>query len=103
MIQINLSAIPNQSLSVQLNGSLYDLTIKETRGVMCATISRDNILLISNMRMIAGCPLLPYKYLEKGNFLMLTANDEYPYYTKFGDTQILIFASQAELDAIRGT
>lgn len=88
---------------MQLNGSVYDLTIKETRGVMCVTIVRDNALLLSNTRMVAGYPLIPYRYLENGNFIVLTANDDYPYYTKFGSTQMLIFASQAELDVIRGT
>jgi hypothetical protein len=103
MIEINLSSIPNQSLTVQLGGFIWDITLKETKGVMSATISRDNELLIQNVRCCPGTPLLPYRYQESGNFMFVTNDDEYPYYTQFNNTQSLIFASQDELEVIRGT
>ena len=41
--------------------------------------------------------------MENGNFILQTSNYEYPDYTMFGVTQYLIFATQAEIEAINGT
>lgn len=103
MRNINLAAIPNQSLTVQLDNRIWDITIKETKGVMSATVLRDNVLLLSNQRLTPGTPLIPYEYLEDGNFFFITNDGDYPYYTEFGKTQNLIYASEAELNAIRST
>lgn len=103
MININIAAIPNQSLSVQLGGFVWDITLKETIGTMSATVVRDGITLVQNQRIAPGTPLLPYSYLESGNFLFLTNAGDYPYYTQFGLTQSLVFATQEEINAIQGT
>jgi hypothetical protein len=103
MIEITLDAIPNQSLTIQLDNNFYEISIKETNGAMAATIFRNDVVIISGARIVAGIPLLPYPYQEDGNFLLLTANDDIPYYTQFGITQTLIYASQSELEAIRAT
>jgi hypothetical protein len=103
MKEIPLDSIPNQSLSVVLDGDLYDLIIKETNGTMSVTIRCNNETILDNSRIVAGTPLIPFPYLERGNFMLLTLNEEYPYYTQFGITQTLIYASQTELEAIRGT
>jgi hypothetical protein len=101
--EIALDPIPNQSLSVQLDNRLYDITIKETHGVMAATIVRDGVTVVSGMRIAPGEPILPYRYQESGNFIILTANDDYPYYTQFGITQNFLYLSPAELEVLRGT
>lgn len=101
MRRIPLEAIPNQSFSVRLDDALYDITIKEARGIMAVTIVRDNVELVSGLRATAGTPLLPYRYQESGNFIITTENDEIPYYTQFGVTQNLIYASQEELEVLR--
>lgn len=103
MIEIILASIPNQSLSVQLSGFIWDITLKEAKGIMAASIVRDNVPIISNMRLVPGVPLLPYQYQEEGNFWFVTNNGDYPYYTEFGKTQSLFYVSQAELEVIRGT
>ncbi len=103
MIEILLQAIPNQSLSIQLDGRLYNLVIKEINGLMALTLIRDGAVIQDGARMMPNFPLIPYRYQESGNFIMITSNGEYPYYTRFGVSQSLIFASQTELDIIRGT
>src|SRR5689334_13796901 len=103
MIEITLQAIANQSLSVTLNGKLYTLTIKETNGVMSITVVRDDETIVMNNRLVPGAPVLPYAYLEDGNFILLTSNGDYPYYTEFGSTQSLLYVTQEELNSIRGT
>lgn len=102
MIDVTLQALPNQSLSIQLGDSRYDITLKETNGVMCASIVRDGVTAVENVRLVAGAPVLPYRYLEDGNFVMFTQDDDLPYYTAFGATQFLTYLTAAEVAALRG-
>lgn len=97
---ITLAPIPNQSFSIRLDDERYMLVFKETAGVMSCDISRNNVQLLSGQRIVAGSPLIPYRYQIKGNFIFLTENEELPEYSKFGSTQTLIYASIAELEAI---
>lgn len=101
MIDINLQPIPNQSLSIRLDDNLYDITVKETRGVMSLTLVRNDIAIVSGSRMLPNAPLIPYQYLEAGNFVMLCEDDEYPSYLQFGDSQSMVYLSDAEIEALR--
>lgn len=100
MILIPLDAVANQSFTINLDGSSYDIAIKETNGVMAANIVRDGATLLLGTRIVAGTPLIPYDYLQLGNFILTTENDEIPYYTQFGVTQQLLYASIAEIGEI---
>jgi len=100
MENIQLQAIPNQSLTTLLDGDIYNISIHETSGTMSISISRNNLNLISGFRLVSGSLTIPYDYLQKGNFSLITDNNEYPYYTLFGITQFLIFASKSEIEAI---
>lgn len=91
----------NQSLSIQLDGLRYDITVKEGNGVMCATVVRDGVTLVDNVRLVAGTPVLPYRYQEDGNFALTTADEELPYFPQFGNTQFLVYLSNEELAALR--
>lgn len=103
MITIPLQAVPNQSLSIRLDDALYDIAVKETNGCMSASIARDSVLLVQNLRCVAGTPLLALRYLEHGDFLFVavSGDESLPYYDAFGTTQILVYASPAELEAFR--
>lgn len=100
---INIQAIPNQKLSVRLDNNLYQITIKECNGCMCATVVCNGITIVTNSRLVGNTPLIPYRYLENdsGNFIIGTDLEEIPYYTQFGVTQQLIYASAAELIEFR--
>lgn len=101
MIEIALATIPNQSFSLRLADNLYDITIKETNGCMSATIVRNNIVILSNTRIVAEFPIIPYLYMESGNFVITTLNGDLPDWTKFGISQTLIYISELELGTIR--
>jgi hypothetical protein len=101
MVLIPLEPIVNQKFSTRLDNSRYEITIKETRGIMAVTILRDDVTIVDSVRAVAGVPLIPYAYLESGNFAFSTANDELPDWTKFGTTQNLIYAGSDELEIIR--
>jgi len=102
MQTIALQAVPNQSFTTTIGGDIHEITLKYAKGIMAATISRNNTVLISGIRCVANALLLPYRMLESGNFMFLTKNnEELPDYTLFGVTQSLVFLTQDELAAMR--
>jgi len=101
MIDIAIQALPNQELSIQLEEFRYVITIKETNGVMAMSVVRDDVPVVSNVRLVAGSPVLPYRYQERGNFVLTTDGDELPYYPAFGVTQFLVYLSDIELEELR--
>jgi len=103
MLNIPLQAIPNQSFSVQIGNSTYDLRIKDCGNIMAVDVSIDNTVIVTGQRAVPGNFILPYRYLEDGNFLITTLDDEYPDWRRFGLDQFLAFATQPELNAIRFT
>ena len=105
MINIPLQTIANQSLNIVLDGNNYTIRLHACEdknslvyGVTAVDIVRNNIVIVSGMRAVCGTPLIPYAYLENGNFIFVTQNDEYPNWNYFGINQFLIYASQAELN-----
>jgi|SRR5690606_26422735 len=107
MIQVPITNIANQSLSINLDNNQYNLTIKATNdnidgttNVMSVDITINNEIILTGLRAVPGFPLIPYKYLVNGNFTFITDDDSYPDWRQFGITQYLIFASNDELEAI---
>ena len=103
MIDVGLAAVPNQSLSIQLDERFYDIHMREANGVMAVTITRDGVALVTGLRVTAGTPLLPYRYQESGNFLVTTDAEALPYYDQFSISQFLVYLTSDELAAYRGT
>ena len=100
--QIEIQAVPNQSLSATLDQVRYQITLKETDSVMSVDITRDDAIVTQGARIAAGTPLIPYRYQERGNFVITTEGGCIPYYTQFGINQFLIYASPSELVTVRG-
>lgn len=96
--QIPLKVYPRQSLSVVLEGSLYEISLKECSGIMAVTVVRDGEGIVSNRRAVAGMPVIPSRYLNDGNFILLTDNDELPYYTEFEGSNVLVWVTNEEID-----
>jgi hypothetical protein len=103
VIDLPLAAVPNQSFTAQLDNNFFEITLKETAGTMAVTVNLNGTDIVTNIRAVAGEFIIPYAYLEKGNFIFLTSNDDLPYYTKFGVNQSLVYLSTSELGVIRGT
>ena len=101
MIDIGIAALANQAISIQLDASFYEIQLRESNGVMAATIARDGVTLVTNSRVTAGTPLLPYRYQEAGNFIVTVDDDALPYWDQFGVTQFLVYLSADELAAYR--
>ena len=103
MILIPLLTIPRQELQVALEQSIFDITLIAIQDMMYANVVKDGITLISGTRCTASAPLLPYPSLEglTGNLFFITQNDANPWYSEFGITQQLIYATYAEVQAER--
>lgn len=100
-IGLPLQQLPNQSFSIQLGTSLFDIALKKTNGIMAMSISINGTLTIENLICAACSPIIPARYLEVGNFMFLTANNQLPDYTQFGLSQQLLYFTTAELAAFR--
>jgi hypothetical protein len=103
MILVPISAVPNQSFSITLDGNQYDISLYITTNVMAIDIIRNNIPVIMGIRVLPYVPIIPYEYLENGNFFFNTENGDYPYFEQFNVTQQLFYLSQAELVTVRTT
>ena len=69
---------------------------------MAISVSRDDVPLVENTRLLPATPVLPYVHQEVGNFVCLTEDDVLPSYDALGVTQTLAYLSAAELAALRG-
>lgn len=100
MRQIPLEVLPNQSLSIRLGDNLYTIELKTAQQNTVIAMFRGQTLLFSGLRAVAGAPLIPFIYLESGNFIFITENDELPFWREFGSSQKLVYLSQDEIDAL---
>lgn len=101
MKEIPLNMVEKQSLSVLIDGVLFELAFKLCNGIMAATIIRDGVTVVENRRVVAGVGIIPQGDREAGNFLILTNNDDLPYFSRFAATDALIYANEEETTALR--
>lgn len=96
-----LQQLPNQSFTITLDNNLFEFSILATNGSTSVSITENGTDILNNGRAVSCGPIIPAKYLEAGNFLFLTANQQLPDYNQFGLTQSLLYFSAAELAALR--
>lgn len=98
---IPLQSIPNQQFQVTLDGQFYDIQLRSIGDMMYATISMNNVQIVSGVRCVVGTPLLPYRYLQGdgGNFVFVTTSGQNPQYENFAAGDVLLYASPSEIPA----
>lgn len=102
MNDISLAAVPNQDLFVQLEERAYQITLHAAGSdAVCITVVRDGETIISGQRLVTGTPVLPYRYMESGNFILTTDAEALPDWQQFGITQFLTYVTADELVALR--
>ena len=101
MQQIPLQALPNQSFQIVLDNNTWAFTIKTTGGLTTVSLTLNNVDILDSTPAVAGGFIIPYEYLEAGNFFFTTQNYQLPNYEYFGTTQYLIYISATELAAYR--
>lgn len=98
---VDIQSIPNQKFSVTLENSFYDIAIKEANGAMAIDIVRDGVAIVTGQRIVAGTMIIPYLYLETGNFFMINMADSLIYYPEFSVSQFLVYLSRQDLEVMR--
>lgn len=102
MRDIPITATANQKLTVTIDLTRFTVTLKAAVGCMTCTIEIDGVEVLTGSRVLAGEMLIPYRYRENGNFILMTEDDALPDWTEFGSTQFLRYLTPDEMDAIRG-
>ena len=100
MLEIPIVAQPNQEFSIEIGSNLYDFSIKLIVQCLAISISRNNISLISNFRILGNQPILPYRFLYDGNFFLNTENNEIAIWSELGISQKLYYLSNNEISSI---
>lgn len=96
MRNIPIAAEPNQEFTVRLDDTRYTIRLKEANGVMVADFVLDDVVTLSATRVLAGELLIPYLYMARGNFVLLTVGDALPDWREFGASQSLVYMSPEE-------
>lgn len=91
---VPFSAAPNQSFTITVDGTRWSLALKDCGEVLCVDVDRDGVAVLRATRALAGEAIIPYRYLQSGNFLFLTNGDELP---RPGGQQALVYLSAAEM------
>lgn len=97
---IPIAPIPNQTLSVVLENNFYQIQLQQVAGIVSATIVMNASTVISGQRCVGGSLIIPYLYLQSGNFFFQTANLDLPSYDQFNITQNLVYISIADIQQI---
>lgn len=101
MQNIPIAAIPNQQFSVVLDNNQWQISLKTASGITAVSLTLNGTPVISGIRAAANMKVIPSLYEESGNFAFICADQNLPYYTLFGVTQMLVYFSPDELATIR--
>jgi hypothetical protein len=101
MQQVPLQQLPNQSLSILLDGNQWGILLKTVGDVTVVSLTLNGSDILDSAHAAAGAFLVQSEYEEAGNFFFVTQNFQLPLYTQFNVTQSLIYISATELAALR--
>lgn len=102
MQTLAINAIPSQTLSfIDPDENQWDIGIRAVASSIAFSFTLNGTLLIQNVCAVAGYRIIPYDYLESGNFVLVTQAQQVPDYTQFGVTQQLLFLAAADIAAFR--
>jgi len=104
MMPITLQAIPNQRTQFVADGQQYDIRIRfDGNDMMFMDVTVNGDVVAVSCPCIAGQMTIPYQYLEGdgGNFIWQTASGGNPNYQNFGGSDVLLYASAAEMAQAR--
>ena len=103
MIEIDLQQIPNQEFIRIIDNTRYQIRLRSFHNMTLADVYINDIPVKLGLRCTPNCLLIPYEYLtEGGNFMFYSSDSSYPYYTKYGVTQSLIYLTASEVKEIYG-
>lgn len=100
MIEIPLRAVPAQEFTVQVDEQRFVMRFVDAVSCVAVDLTVNGVVVLLGQRIVAGTPVIPYSYLETGNFLILTENEMLPDWREFGISQTLVYLTAAEIAAL---
>lgn len=100
MNNIPIQAIPNQRFGVRLGGKRFEIVLKGIDDFVVVSISIAGVVIVEGWRAVSGSPLIPFKYLEDGNLIFITENEDYPNWRLFNSSQRLVYLTADEIASI---
>lgn len=100
MLTIPLQAIPAQSVPFSADGQQYNIRVWfDGDDLMLMDVTMNGSVVITSQPCLVGQQIIPFNYLEGagGNFIFTTASGNNPAYANFGTSDILLYATNAEL------
>lgn len=98
MYTIKLQKIPNQELSFVVEDKTFLVKLRTIQELTFADIYLDGEELLHSQICLPNNFINLYRYISAGGkFFFKCVDNEYPYYTKFGDSQELLFYTEDEL------
>ena len=95
---IPMEAVPNQELTLNIDGNRWLLRLKVAKSSMIADVYRNDAALLLGQRIAVGTPIIPYQYLQgAGNFILLVENEQLSDWRQFGITQQLLYVEPGRL------
>lgn len=102
MIDVTLAPIPNQNLTITIDGARFNFTIKCFDNIATYSISINDKEILSNFRFIDRQLCIPYNHLsEFGNFYLYTNGEDIDY-LKFNKSQFLYYLTNEEVAELNG-
>lgn len=100
MIEVDIrSNNSNQYVDFEYGNVSYKIHLYSFRGTTLADVEINQEPVVYGVRCVPNSNLIPQKYLTKGgNFRFVCVDGDYPYFTKFNQTQQLVFYTDEELD-----
>ncbi len=100
MIQlIGLESVANQSLTIRLENSRYEIVLNTLNDdLLSISIFRNGLSLVKGIRAMPYTLFLPkHLQLNYGNFYFDTPDDEYPHYERFIDNHRFYYIPATEV------
>ena len=105
------SGSPNQVVQFDYNNTFYSIHLytvycntnskKQREYLTIADVVENGNLVIAGVRCVPNSFLIPQKYqVSEGNFRWECVDNDYPFYTKFNQTQQLVFYTTAEIESM---
>lgn len=98
MYLIDLTSIPNQTFSINLDGVNYRIALRTIQEMTYMSVWANGEILFYNQLCVPNAYVNPYNYVGvNGKFFFKCINNDYPNYQLFGNTQSLYFVPSEEV------
>lgn len=98
MYLIELDKIPNQTFTVMIDNTNYQVALRTIKGLTYISVWANGEVLFYNQLCMPNSFVNPFNYVStNGKFYFKSTTNDYPYFKDFGVTQTLYFLTKDEI------